>query len=569
MNWKLKEKVNIENADLNIHPIALELLYQRNLDTEEKINGFFYPDYNRDILDPFLFFQMDRAVKRIGKARDSKELTAVFGDYDADGVTSTVILKETLDELGINSLVYIPDKKLEGYGLNEQAINGLEKQNVKLIITVDCGITNLSEIDAANKKGIDVIIIDHHHVPARIPKACAIINPRIKNSGYPFLELAGVGVTFKVAQALYRKFLPEKIEQLKWILDLVALGTVADCVPLQGENRVIAKYGLIVLSKTRRAGLQELFSVGRILIDENNIPDTRKISFQIAPRINAAGRMEHANAAYNLLVEKNKVQARVLALEIEATNQKRQQETERVVEEVRILAGTMFKGKKLIFAVGEHFPIGTAGLVAGKIAEEFQKPAGVLQKEEKISRGSFRSIPRINIIEMLERCNDLLIKCGGHEQAAGISIGNDNLEKFYDKLNALIGKELKDKECVPEIEIDAEVSPSDIDFELAGTLEKFAPFGEGNPEPKFLIKDLIIEELKTVGNGNRHIKLFLRPDDGSPKIFESIGFNLNEKFSHLKKSNKVDIIFNLEVDSWNGNKKIQLKLIDLQISKQK
>lgn len=563
-NWKIKDKVNIKDTgSLKLHPVVLKLLFQRGIDTQEKIEKFLNPNYEKDTHDPFLFSDMKKVIERINMARKHKELVAVFGDYDADGVTSTVVLKETLDELGIDSLVYIPDKRLEGYGLNIQAVEELGEKNVKLIITVDCGITNLKEVERANEKGMDVIIVDHHHVPEKLPSAFALINPHFEKSGYPFSYLAGVGVVFKVVQALYRQFLPEKQEQTKWLLDLVALGTVADCVPLLDENRTIVAYGLVVLSKTRRTGFRELFTVGRILIDENNIPDTRKISFQIAPRVNAAGRMDHANAAYNLLVEKNQVKARSLALELEASNQKRQRETERVAEEVRILANNIFKNKKFIFAVGEHFPIGTAGLVAGKIAEEFNKPAAVLQKEEKISRGSFRSIPQINIIEKLEECSDLLIKYGGHHQAAGVTMDNDKLDKFYEKLNGLIEKELEGKECVFEIKADAKVIPADIDFELAENLMKFAPFGEGNPQPVFLMEKVVIEEIRPVGANGQHMKLFLRSCDGSPKIFEAIGFNLNKKFSHLKEGSTVDIIFNLEVDSWNGNKKIQLKLIDL------
>ncbi|MCX6766154.1 MAG: single-stranded-DNA-specific exonuclease RecJ [Candidatus Moranbacteria bacterium] len=564
VKWKLKEKVNIDSAGtIDLHPVALQLLFQRGIDTLEGINRFVFPDYERDILDPFLFSQMKKAVERVQQAKENGKPVAIFGDYDADGITSVIILEEVLNDLGINPIVYIPDKKSEGYGMNERAVEELARRKVKLIITVDCGITNINEVEKANQKGIDVIIIDHHHVPANLPGALAIINPRLSDSSYPFRELAGVGVAFKVAQALYQMLLPGKIEQTKWMLDLVAIGTVADCVPLVGENRTVVKYGLIVLSKTRRMGLRELFAVGRIAVDESNPPDTRKISFQIAPRINAAGRMDHANVAYHLLIEKDQVKARTRALEIEATNQKRQQVTDRVAEEVRILANTIFKDKKLIFAVGEHFPIGVAGLVAGKIAEEFNKPTAVLQKGEKESTGSFRSIPQINIIETIESLGRWLLKYGGHSQAAGITVTNKNLEKFYEGLNKLIEKELEGKEISPEVEIDAEITPADVDFELAETLEKFAPFGEGNPEPVFLMKNLTVDKLKTVGNGNQHLKVYLRSTDGPPKIFEAIGFNLNEQFGHLKENDVIDVLFNLQLDNWNGNKKIQLKLIDL------
>jgi len=561
-NWKIKNKAETKDVDLDIHPIALSLLCQRGINTKEKIEAFLNPDYDRDIHDPFLFSDMEKAADRIKEAGDKKEKVVIFGDYDADGVTSTVILKETLEELGIRPEVYIPDKKLEGYGLNMEAIESFGKSGVSLIITVDCGITSLIEISEAKKQGIDVIVSDHHHVPENLPPALAIINPQMENCRYPSRNLAGVGVAFKIAQALYKKFLPEKSEQTKWMLDLAAIGTIADCVPLENENRALARFGLLVLSKTRCVGLKELFSVGRIIIDEDNYPDARKVAFQIAPRLNAAGRMDHANTAFNLLVEKDPVLARGLALEIEASNQKRQKETERITEEIKILADNAFKNKKFIFAVNEHFPIGIAGLVAGKIADEFHKPAAVFQKEEKVSRGSFRSIPELNIIELLEKCKDLTLKCGGHSQAAGVAVENKNLEKFYEKLDGLIEKELEGKEYCPAIEIDLEISADGIDFELAEIISQFEPFGERNEEPVFLARDMIIQEIKTVGSTGKHIKLFLRPAGDSPKIFEAIGFGLNGKFNYLKEGDRVDAVFNLQLDNWNGNKKIQLKLID-------
>jgi single-stranded-DNA-specific exonuclease len=565
-SWKVKDKISIKNKEIfpDIHPLILEILFQRGIDDEEKIKSFLTPEYERDILDPFLFSGMAEVLERIDSARIKKEPVLIYGDYDADGITSTAILKEALVNLGMKPSIYIPDKKSEGYGLNLKAVEMFNTQGVKLIIMVDCGISNSEEVEKAREMGINVIIIDHHHIPKNPPKAL-IINPQMKNSGYPFKNLAGVGVVFKVVQALYKKFMPDKVECLKWFLDLVAIGTVADCVPLLGENRAIVKYGLIVLGKTRRTGLQELFSVGRMLIDENNLPDTRQISFQIAPRLNAAGRMDHANIAYDLIMEKDRIIARDLALELEGKNQERQKATNQAFEEIKILARNSFKDKKFIFAVGEHFPIGIAGLVAGKVSEEFNKPSAVLQKGKKISKGSFRSIPSVNIIEALEKCSELIIRYGGHSQAAGVTVDNKNLEKFYEKMDSLINKELEGKDVSPVIEIDAEIIPEDIDFDFTETLQKFEPFGMNNPQPVFLMKNLIIEEVKTVGNGDKHLKLFLRGESGAPKILEAIGFNFPNHFN-LVRGNKVDIAFNLEQDNWNGNQKIQLKMLDLKLA---
>ena len=566
MNWKIKEGIKINKTDLpKIHPVILSILFKRGIDNREKIENFFDVSYEKGLFDPFLFSDMEKAVERIGKAKENKELVAIFGDYDADGVTSSAIIKETLDNLGIESVVYIPDRKLEGYGMNFLAIEEFKKQNVKLIITVDCGITNYEEVEKANKYGIDIIITDHHHVPNIIPKAFAIINPNQKNSKYPFSSLAGVGVAFKLVQAIYQKFFPEKIQQLKWMIDLVSIGTVADCVPLTSENRTIVKFGLIVLSKTKRPGLLELFQVAKLEINENNVPNTHKISFQIAPRINAAGRMDHANTAFNLLRETDRPKARDLALELEGNNQARQKETGRIVEEIRILAKNMFKDKKFIFAVSPHFPTGIVGLSAGRITDEFNKPTAVINKGEEESTGSFRSIPQINIIESIEKCSDLLVKFGGHSQAAGVTVKNENLDKFFEKMNSIIEEELKDKDITPILEIDAEIFPKDLDFELTKALKEFEPFGEGNREPIFLMKNLEVSELKKVGNGEKHLKLLLKAQDGTPKIFEAIGFNMTNGFSHLRIGDKADFVFTISEDNWNGNKKIQLKLIDLKI----
>ncbi|TAK96406.1 single-stranded-DNA-specific exonuclease RecJ, partial [Patescibacteria group bacterium] len=380
VNWKLQPAEAEESTALDgVHPVVVKLLKQRGV-TEEAVKNFLTPSYDRDIHDPFLFSQMEKAVARIGVAKERGERIVIFGDYDADGVTSSAVLKRALDDLGAISEVYIPSKELEGYGMNVAAVDQLATTDIKLIITVDCGITNVEEVERANSHGLDVIITDHHHVPKKVPAAYAIINPKVEGCGYPFSSLAGVGVAFKLAQALYAKFMPEQAQQLKWLLDFVAIGTIADCVPLIDENRTIAKYGLIVLGKTRSVGLQEMFQVGRIAINEEQLPTSHQVSFQIAPRLNAAGRMGHANIAYNLIAGVNRVEARDHALDLEAKNQERQKVTERVVEEVRVLVRNAFKDKPFIFAVGEHFPSGILGLAAGRVADEFGKPTAIFQK---------------------------------------------------------------------------------------------------------------------------------------------------------------------------------------------
>lgn len=547
----------------NLHPVVLQLLLNRGISNSDDLEKFFSFSYDTDVHDPFLFSDMEKAVDRISHAKNSQEKIAIFGDYDADGVTATSLLFETLTNLGFEKIIpYIPDRQTEGYGMNEPAIEFLAKEGVGLIITVDCGITNIIEVEKAKSLGIDVVITDHHHVPKVLPKAVAIINPHIDNCGYPFENLAGVGVAFKLAQALYVKMDASKMDQLKWLLDLVVIGTVADCVPLVGENRVLTKYGLVVLSKTRRVGLLEMFKVGRITIDENNIPDTQKIAFQIAPRINAAGRMDHASISYELMIEKNAVIARGMALEVEDKNKSRQKITAEIVREVRALAENSFKNRKLIFASNEHWQVGILGLIAGRIADEFNKPTAVFQKQGAEFVGSFRSIDQVNIIEALEKCSDLLVRYGGHSQAAGAQVKQENMEKFYEKLSGLVEQELEGKDITPSIEIDLEISAADINWDLVDAINKLQPFGEGNEEPTFLMKNLIVEDVKIVGNGSKHMKLSLRSQD-SPKVFESIGFGLGENTLELKNSDTVDIAFNLQEDEWNGNKKMQLNLVDI------
>jgi single-stranded-DNA-specific exonuclease len=564
--WELRDKsISAFAMSEKYSPQFLELLASRGVSSQKEIEDFFCSSYSvsNDLLK---ISGMIEAIERIVKAFERKERIAIFGDYDADGVTATALLLEVLESLGGSSLTYyIPDRQLEGYGMNDLAIEFLARDGVKLIVTVDSGITNVDEVEKARALGIDVIITDHHHPLEVLPAAMAIINPHLENSGFEFSDLAGVGVAFKLAQALYQKIAPKEIDKLKWMLDLVAIGTVADCVTLLGENRTLTKYGLVVLSKTRRVGLTEMFKVGRIEISENNIPDTQKVAYQIAPRINAAGRMDHASVAYKLIMEKDQIQARILALEVEEKNQERQKITAEIVKEIEEIAMRDFSEKKFIFAKNEHWPVGILGLVAGKVAEKFQKPVVVFQIQQKEYVGSLRSIPEINIVKCLEKCADLLTKFGGHSQAAGVRILPENVDKFCQKMTELIETELFGKEIISTLTVDLELKAENIDWQFMQNLKKMEPFGMGNKEPIFLLRDMQISDVRMVGNGSKHLKLAIKAANSNPKIFDAIGFKLGSEFPNLEKDNLIDVVFNLEEDSWNGNKKIQLKLIDLKL----
>lgn len=563
--WKYKTDLVSESGTskgAGFHPVTEALLSARGYTDEEAWERFLSPNFDRDLHDPFLFRQMERVTERIGDARKNGEIVGIFGDFDADGVTSSVIMREALTALGIETRVYIPEKLSEGHGLNMNALDFFEQEGVRLVLTLDCGMTNHAEIASANTRGMQVIVVDHHHVPEVLPEAYAIINPKLPGETYPFRELCGAGTSFKVAQALYERFLPKEKEQLKWILDVVATGTVADVMPLVGENRALVKYGLIVLSKTRRTGFQEMFAVGGMKIGEEMKPDARMIGFQIAPRINAASRMAHAMLAHNLLMERDAAKARMLALDLEAQNVARQKVSADTTDMVRAVAKERYADKKFIFAVDEHYPFGIVGLVAGRIANEFRKPTCVLTKGETTSQGSFRSIPELDIIETIEACGDMLEKFGGHAQAAGMTIRNDRLDVFYEKFNALVEEKLTGVVTEPELLIDARIRPEHITPKLASDIMLFAPFGEGNPEPLFALEDVVVESARFVGNGEKHLKLVLASSDGARR-FDAIGFSLGTAFPDLREGERLDVAFTLNENVWNGRTSLQLKLADI------
>ncbi len=564
--WKYRNE-DIETAVSShiYHPVIEKLLAIRGYNDDASRQSFLFPNFDRDIYDPFLFSQMEKVVARLGEAKKNTETVGIFGDFDADGVTSSVIIREALNALHIPVAVYIPEKMNEGHGFNTLSIDFFENKGIKLVLTLDCGMTNHEAISEAKKRGIDTIVIDHHHVPEILPEAYAIINPKIVSEKYPFRELCGAGTSFKVAQALFRRYIPDKQDQLKWILDIVAIGTIADVMPLIGENRVIVKYGLLVLSKTRRIGLQEMFSVGRMKIDEDNMPDTHTVGFQIAPRINAASRMAHAMIAHNLFMEEDRVKARVLALELDTYNVARQKISAVTTDEVRKIAKEKYSTRKFIFALDEKFPFGIIGLVAGRIAHEFHKPTCVLTRGESESRGSFRSIPELDIIEVIEQCSDLLKKFGGHSQAAGMTIENKNIDAFYEKFDALATKALTGVTTEPEILVDMKIRPEHITPALYRDLQLLAPFGEGNPEPTFVLENMMIEEVRFVGSGEDHLKFRLISYEDKTKIFDAIGFSLGKSFSTLKKGDILDVLFQLSENTWNGKTTIQLKVIDIQL----
>jgi len=557
--WKLPQKPSQDFVDKfpELHPIVVQLLYNRNLKTQDEIDEFLSPDYSKDVHDPHLFKDMEKACQRIYRAIKEQELITVYGDYDADGVSSAVILRSVLKNLGANVEVYLPHREKEGYGLNNKAVEELAHKT-KVIITCDCGISNKQEIDLANDKGVDIIITDHHTIPDELPKALAIIHPQVKGEQYPFKYLAGGGVAFKLAQALLshvKNELSDKEKEIneKWLLDMVALSTVADMVPLLGENRTLLKYGMLVLKKTKRIGMSKLIEVAGL--DVNKI-DTRAISFSLAPRVNAAGRMDHANLAYYLMIEEDETKATELASELNQSNLDRQKLTERIVREAK--SQSIDENDSLLFFYNAEWSSGLTGLVSGRLSREYSRPVFVMTEVDGVIVGSGRSIPEFNIIEALQDNEDLLIKYGGHPQACGFSMEISKKDIFVERLKALATEKLKNVEFKAKLDIELSINFEDISWELVDLLERFHPYGQMNPEPLFMSTGLSVTSLRQVGNDGKHLKLEVSKGN---KKKSAIAFGLGN--IKLELGDKIDIVYNSSINQWNGNREIQLIIKDI------
>ncbi|MBM3256533.1 MAG: single-stranded-DNA-specific exonuclease RecJ [Candidatus Moranbacteria bacterium] len=553
-----------------ISRIVLNLLYHRIPEarkgkrlSQSAVNEFFNPDYQNNLHDPFLMKDMRRAGKRILKAVREKEKIAIFGDYDVDGITSVVILYDTLRQIHAQPIVYIPDRQKEGYGLNISAFKYLKKQGINLIITVDCGIRNTKEIEKARQWGMDVIVTDHHLPDKKLPPAFAVVNPHCEKD-YPFSELSGAGVAFKLALALIKLSRPKNFPTGfdKWLLDLAALGTIADMVPLIGENRILVKFGLLVLGKTRRLGIKAVFSAARMPLSGKIPPETSQISFQIAPRLNAAGRMDHANLSFALLISEKEKEAREIAEELERKNSRRQRLTEKIVAAIE---DKLNSKEKLVFMGSVDWPVGVLGLVAGKICEKYARPAFLFNIGKKECRGSIRSISKFKVVPVLEKCRDLLTDYGGHDYAGGFTFPLKNRQRLLKRLQNIANKLLKYEDLAWETRIDGRISLSEINWNLLEAIKQMEPFGVGNPTPLFLAEKVELFQCQLVGNGNKHLKMWFRAGD---TVLESIGFGKGDKYCMLmpEQNPKLDIVFEIGSDEWNGQRKLQLIVRDLRLS---
>ena len=548
-----ENKIEEISKTYNINKLLSTILVNRNIVNEKDINKFLKPTRN-DFHDPFLILDMEKAVERIIQAINKQENVTIYGDYDVDGITSITVLKSYLQDRGLEVNTYIPNRLDEGYGLNNNAIDKIAESGCELMITVDCGISAIDEIHYATSLGIETIVTDHHEPGEDIPKAIAVIDNKRKDSNYPFRELAGVGVVFKLIQALSIKLgLPEE-EYLKY-LDIVCIGTISDIVPLVDENRVITKLGLMLVKQTRNVGLRAILQVsGYSKIDSNTI------SFGVAPRINACGRMGVAEEALNLFLSKNINQVNELARKLNEHKRVRQETEKDIFENAkRQIEEKHLDENNTIVVAGENWHHGVIGIVSSKITEMYFKPSILLSFEEDgIGKGSGRSIPGFDLHDALMKCNDCIEKFGGHSMAIGITIKRENFDKLKDKLEEIAIEEHID-EIVPVIKINAKINLSEVNKYMVESLKELEPFGEGNKMPVFAFKNLKIDSIRALSEG-KHLKLTLKDNN---TIVSAIGFNMGQLAEDYRIGDKIDIVGTLEINSFNGMDSIQINIKDI------
>jgi single-stranded-DNA-specific exonuclease len=529
--------------------LMAQLLYNRGLEDPARMELFLAGD-ERLAVDPFLMPDMQITISRLYRALLSGEKIAVYGDFDVDGVTSTALMVQGLASLGGIVIPYIPHRVSEGHGLRAAALEELHDQGVTLIVTVDCGITDVEEARHAAKLGMTVIITDHHTPPAVIPQAFAIVNPKLAGSKYPFTELAGVGVAYKVMQALMSTL--GKEENMDAQMDLVAIGTVADMVPLIGENRYLVKRGIKAMNTSLRLGIREI--INRAGLSAGNL-DADSITWCLSPWLNASGRLEHAIASYKLLTTNSPQEARELAALLGQQNVERQRLTAKAMTEAR--AQIAIQGiAPLIMLCNKEFPLGIAGPVAGKLSEEYYRPVVIVNVDDKTASGSCRSIPEFNVINALNQCTGLLGRFGGHAQAAGFTMPARNVSLLQKSLIEIAGGQLRDIDLRPRINIDAEVSLSELGNGTYQEIQKLSPFGKGNPVPTFISREVQVAGCRTMGVDQQHLRLKLKQDGSA---FDAVAFKQGDSLADVAES--LDIVYNLEIDRWGGAENLRLNIL--------
>ncbi len=563
-NWIITtEQTNVNQiqnlqSSLSCPYIIAELLLRKNISSPQDAEEFFHPDFN-NLHDPYLFNDMEKAVRRIMQAIENQGKIVIYGDYDVDGTTATSLLLIGLRELGAVVDFYIPNRMIEGYGLSMLGNKAILSKKAHVVITVDCGINAVDEINYLNKEGVDVIVTDHHTPKKILPEAFAIIDPKLEDSKYPYQELAGVGIALKLIIAIYRKYNRDNIENVSTFFDLAGLGTIADIVPLTGENRIIASLGIERLEERKNLGLSYLLNLAGLKTCKLKSSD---IVFKLAPRINAAGRLGSADRAVDLMTTSISEDAKNLALAIHNENQKRQLIDQTTFREACDVIESKYQDldKTFFFVLAtDHWHPGVIGIVASKIVEKYNRPTILITFAEGEGSGSGRSIHNFNIFECLSHFEEYLISFGGHKYAAGLTILPEYIDIFEKKVNEYARNRLTIEDIRPQIYISGELKLNEIDKDLLEWLKRFAPFGPGNMNPIFLSrKVMIVGYPYTVGTN--HLKLKTIQND---KTLDLIGFNMGEMSPFLKKGSYVDIAYSLEENVWQNVTKIQGKLKDI------
>lgn len=559
--WKIasadKKLQGTLEKELDILPVTAQLLINRGLVSPDKAFSFFRPNLT-DLHDPFLLKDMDRTAERLSSAIRNREKIAVYGDYDVDGTTSTALLYLFFKEIGVDVLYYIPDRKSEGYGLNTEALKKLAAGGVRVVITVDCGSSNHAEAEEAASLGLDLIITDHHEISAEgYPSAYAVLNPKRQDCPFPFKNLAGVGVAFNLLMGLRAILRSESwytgpVPNLKRFLDLVSIGTVADVVPLVDENRIFVSYGLKELETTTRPGLRALKEVSGL---KSGRLTAGNVAYQLAPRINAAGRLSRATTALRLLTSESYSEACSLACALDTENRSRQKIEDKILNEAVAMAAD-FEAHKGIVLFSDSWHSGVIGIVASRLVDRFSKPAVMIAVEGDVAKGSARGVKSLSILDALQACSGHLDRFGGHKAAAGLTLARQRLAVFREEFVRYLDGMLTDEDLTPEIELDAVVSLGDITGRLVSEIESLAPFGCANREPLLCVEDADITDAQVVGT--KHLR-FKVSQNGSTR--GGIGFGLADL--HPISGRGYSVAFSPYIDEWRGTRSLRLRIKDV------
>lgn len=551
--YKADEQKIKKIEEKGINRLLATILANRGIINEEQIRVFLKPT-RQDFYNPYLMPDMESAVERIIEAIEKKQKVIIYGDYDVDGITSVTVLKSYLEERGLKIDYYIPNRLEEGYGLNKPAIEKIANQNYNLMITVDCGISAVEEVRYAKELGLEVIVTDHHETGEEIPDAIAVVDAKRKDNQYPCRNLAGVGVVFKLIQAISKRLNIDEKEHLKY-LDIVCIGTISDIVPLVDENRVIVKLGLKLLQQTKNIGLRTI-----LMLSGYNKIDSSTISFGVAPRINACGRMGHQEEALKLFLSKNPDEVNQLAQSLNEYNKQRQEKEKKIfLEAVEKIKQNDLEKNSIMIIDGEDWHHGVIGIVSSKITEMYFKPSILLCFEGEEGKGSGRSIPGFDLHDALQKCSKNLCKFGGHSMAVGLTVKREQYEDLKQQVEE-IAKEQNIDKIMPILKIDAQIDINEINKEIVESLKEMEPFGEENKTPLFVFKNLKIDSIRALSEG-KHIKLTLKKDANN--IISAIGFNMGQVVEDYYIGDKVDIVGTLEINTFNGEDSLQIVVKDI------